>query len=75
MHSDPPFAATLVVHLYGGPWDGNALLVPLHTHELHIPLDEEETQIASYHFCPARTAQRQRPIFRSADIAPLSNPE
>ncbi len=75
MHSDPPFTATETAHLYGGPNDGEAWLIPLNTHEMQIPQDAAETQIAHYHYCPLLSTYFRRPTYRSADLLPLTLPE
>jgi len=75
MHDHPPFAATETAHLYGGPHDGTAWLVPLNTCEMQIPLDADETQLAHYHFCPVLTTYFRRPTYRSADLLPRTLPE
>ncbi len=75
MHETPPYAATEIAHLFGGPFDGEAWSVPLHTTELHIPIDPAETQHASYYFCPVNTLYYQKPTYRSADLIPPTIPE
>jgi hypothetical protein len=72
MNSDPTTHATEIAHLYGGRYDGDALLVPINTSEIQIPQKDDETILAFYYFCPVLSAVFRRPTHRSADILPQS---
>lgn len=67
MHDKPPLAATQVIHLYGGPNDGETWSIPMDAHAFELE-EVESVAVHLYHYSSVASALFKRTTFISQHI-------